>query len=170
MYMKLFYLTAIVVLFSSCSDNSHTDKLSKMAGMYKLYIIENRDSTGAWNQQSWAKGGTGYIVYDGLGHMAVQITPKGYKDFQWLDEEASINEKRIQKKMDSMSVTELKTALAEFSSSYVYIANYTIEDTADIVQHDRISSSIPAVWDTKVRRRFSFSGDTLILLILNGNR
>ncbi len=168
--MKLFCLTAIVVLFSTCSNNSHTNKLNKLAGMYKLFIIENQDSTGVWNQQIWAKGGTGYIVYDGLGHMAVHITPKGYKDFQWLDEEASINEKRIQKKMDSMSITELKTALEEFSSSYVYVANYTIEDTADIVQHDRISSSIPAVWDTKVRRRFSFSGDTLILRILNGNR
>lgn len=168
--MKLFFSTVIVVLLVSCSDNSHIGKLSKLAGMYKLYIIEYQDSTGAWQQQDWGKGGTGYIVYDGSGHMAVQITPKGYKDFHWLDEEASINDKRVLQKMDSMSIIELKAALAEFSSSYVYFANYTIEDTADIVQHDRISSSLPVVWDTKVRRKFSFSGDTLLLLVLDGNR
>jgi len=168
--MKLFFSAVLVVLFAACSNNSQTNKLSKLAGLYKLHIIENQDSAGVWKQQAWASGGTGYIVYDGLGHMAVQITPKGYKDFQWLDEESSINEKKIQQKMDSMSIPELKAALAEFSSSYVYIANYSIEDTADIVQHDRISSSLPVVWNTKVRRRFSFSGDTLILLVLNGNR
>jgi hypothetical protein len=167
--MKFFNLFFIPVLLSACS-NSKTSRIEQLAGMYKLYIIENKDSAGEWRQQDWGKDGDGYIVYDGKGHMAVQITPKGYKDFQWMGEESSIDDKKVKEKTDSMTTEELKEAVKEFSSSYVYVANYTIEDTADIVVHHRISSSIPVVWGTTVRRAFSFSGDTLILRVLNGNR
>lgn len=167
--MKFFNLFFIPVLLSACS-NSKTSRIEQLAGMYKLYIIENKDSAGEWRQQDWGKDGDGYIVYDGKGHMAVQITPKGYKDFQWMDEESSIDNKKVKEKTDSMTTEELKEAVKEFSSSYVYVANYSIEDTADIVVHQRISSSLPVVWGTTVRRAFSFSGDTLILRVLNGNR
>ena len=168
--MKLFAFLLIVVLPMACSNSKSTDKRSQLAGMYKLSIIENQDSLGIWHEQEWGKGGDGYIVYDGKGHMAVQITPKGYKDFQWLDEEASINKDKVKEKTDSMSVGELKEAVKEFSSNYVYVANYTIEDTADVVIHQRISATIPVIWCTTVRRSFSFSGDTLILKNLNVNR
>ena len=113
--------------------------------MYKLSIIENQDSLGIWHEQQWAKGGDGYIVYDGNGHMAVQITPKDYKDFHWLNEEESINGDRVKEHTDSMSPDELKAAVREFVSNYVYVANYTIEDTADVVTHHRISSTIPVI-------------------------
>ena len=165
-YLKLFF---IPVLLSAC-NNSKISRIEQLAGMYKLYIIENKDSAGEWQQQDWGKDGDGYIVYDGKGHMSVQITPKGYKDFQWLDEESSINKDKVKEKTDSMTNDELKEAVKEFSSSYVYVANYTIEDTADIVVHQRISSSLPVVWGTTVRRAFTFIGDTLILRVLDGNR
>ena len=71
---------------TSCSNQSKNSKKVSLAGMYKLLIMENQDSTGTWHEDSWAKGGDSYIVYDGLGHMAVQITPKGYKDFKWFTE------------------------------------------------------------------------------------
>jgi hypothetical protein len=87
-----------------------------------------------------------------------------------MDEESSINVDKVKEKTDSMSVDELKAAVKEFVSNYVYIANYAIDDTADIVIHQRISSSIPAIWGTTVRRSFSFNGDTLILKNLNANR
>lgn len=168
--MKSIILFLIMLFLTACSVKKSDTPLSKLAGMYKLFIIENQDSTGQWHQQEWGKDGDGYIVYDGKGHMAVQITPQGYKDFKWLKEEESINNEKVKEHVDRMSVDELKAALNEFSSSYVYIANYNIEDTADIVQHHRISSSLPVVWGTTVRRAFRFSGDTLILLALNGNR
>ncbi|TMI87423.1 MAG: lipocalin-like domain-containing protein [Bacteroidetes bacterium] len=167
--MKFIKLLIISVLLWACS-NLKTSRIEQLAGLYKLYIIENIDSTGQWQQQDWGKGGDGYIVYDGKGHMAVQIIPKGYKDFQWLDEESSINKDMVKQKTDSMTTDELKEAVKEFSSSYVYVANYTIEDTADIVVHQRITSSLPVVWGTTVRRAFKFSGDTLILRVINGNR
>jgi hypothetical protein len=168
--IKSLILFTISVLLFACTNKSKTSRNERLAGMYKLHIIEYQDSIGNWQIQKWGKDGTGYIVYDGLGHMAVQITPKYYKDFTWLNEEESINEDKVLEKIDSMSLPELKAALTEFSSSYVYIANYSIEYTADIIQHDRISSSLPVIWGTKVKRRFSFDGDTLILQVLNGNR
>ena len=167
---KLVVLFFAMVLIFACSQPNQQSKECKLAGMYKLYISENQDEQGVWHEVPWTKGGTGYIVYDGLGHMAVQITPKGYTDFSWLSESESIIAEKVAEKTDSMTEDELKEAVKVFASSYVYIANYSIEDTADIVQHHRISSSIPDIWGTTVRRSFIFSGDTLILQILNGNR
>jgi len=167
---KLSILFFTMFLVYSCSQMKTQGKEKQLAGMYKLYISENQDEDGNWHEDSWTKGGTGYIVYDGQGHVAVQITPKGYKDFSWLSEKESILTEIVAEKTDSMTLDELKEAVREFASSYVYIANYTIEDTANIVQHHRISSSIPAIWGTTGRRSFRFSGDTLILQVLNGNR
>jgi len=168
--MKAIYLLAILLFITGCADIKKNDSRTQLAGMYKLYISENQDSEGVWHEDPWTKGGTGYIIYDGLGHMAVHITREGYKDFAWLSEEESLNPERLNQKIDSMTTDELKDAVREFSSSYVYVGNYTIEDTADVVQHHRITSHLPAIWGTTVRRAFSFSGDTIILRILNGNR
>lgn len=166
---RLFILLIVSIYLASCS-NDQINKNKALAGMYKLYTIENQDSTGDWIESGWAKGGESYIVYDGLGHMAVQITPKGYRDFKWLNEEQLLDEKILKEKIDTMSLTELKVAVTEFSSNYVYVANYTIDDAAGIVTHKRITSTIPSIWGTEVKRKFSFSGDTLILINPTVNR
>jgi Lipocalin-like domain len=163
-------LLFVSILLIACSNHSPSNKNKALAGMYKLYAIENQDSTGAWIESGWANGGESYIVYDGLGHMAVQITPKGYSDFKWLNEEQTLDEKILKEKIESMSLTELKAAVAEFSSNYVYVANYTINDSANVVTHKRITSTIPSIWGTEVKRKFSFSGDTLILINPTVNR
>lgn len=168
--MRLFSLIALIVFITACSGNTEKMKESQLAGLYKLYITELQDSTGAWHEDAWTKGGTGYIVYDGLGHMALQITPEGYKDFEWLNEKQSINRERVKAKTDSMSMAELKAAVMQFSSSFVYVANYMVEDSVSVIQHNRISASIPSVWGTVVRRGFAISGDTLILSVLKSNR
>jgi lipocalin-like protein len=168
--MKLLIVFSTILFLSACNNKQLADTNSKLAGMYKLLIIENMDSSGVWHEQQWGKGGDGYIVYDGKGHMAVEITPKSYKDFPWLSEEASINEDSVRQKVNTMSMDDLKAAVTEFSSNYVYVGNYTIDENAGVVQHDRISGTIPSVWDTKVKRRFTFKGDTIILEPLNANR
>lgn len=169
--VKCITILFVTILFlTSCSNQSKKSKEVSLAGMYKLLIIENQDSTGVWHEDSWAKGGESYIIYDGLGHMAVQITPKGYKDFKWFSELESINQNFVKQKVDSMSLKDLKAAVMNFSSNYVYVADYSVNDTAKIVTHNRISSSIPSIWGTIVKRAFTFSGDTLILKVLNVNR
>lgn len=167
---QLFALMSACILLAACTDNKAVDKRARLAGMYKLYISENQDSSGVWHEDPWTKGGTGYIVYDGMGHMAVHITRAGYNNYAWLPEEQSLRDEFINQKLDSMSTDELKEAVRAFSSSYVYAGNYTIEDTIDVVKHERISTSIHSPVGSTVRRSFTFSGDTVILQVLNGNR
>jgi hypothetical protein len=169
--IKLFiFLLFIVLALYACMESKPADKRARLSGMYKLYISENVDSNGIWHPDPWTKGGTGYIVYDGKGHMAVQIMREGYNNFQWLPEEQSLRDEFINRKLDSMSVDQLKDAVRAFSSLYAYAGNYTIEDTADVVKHERISTSIHAPAGSTVRRAFTFSGDTVILKVLDGNR
>ena len=104
------------------------------------------------------------------GHMAVQITRQGYNDFKWLPEEESLRPERIYQKLDKMSTEELKAAVRAFSSGYFYAGDYTGEDTIHVVNHHRISTSIHSPVGNNVPRAFAFSGDTIILRALNGNR
>jgi hypothetical protein len=161
--MKLILLFSISVLLYACTGKSKINRNEQLAGMYKLYSIEVQDSAGVYHHE-WASDGTGYIVYDGIGHMAVHITPKVYSEYKWvLSESESLYPEKIKAKMDSMSVDELKAAVAEFVSNYVYVANYSVSDTADFVIHNRLSHTIPSAWNTTVTRRFNFHGDTLEL-------
>jgi hypothetical protein len=162
------FLIAIVFVFMNFSNNDRDVNL--LAGMYKLHSIETQDSEGKWIVSDWGKGGESYIIYDGLGHMAVQITPKGYGDFKWFTEEQAIDDKFLKEKIDKMSTNELKSAVAEFASNYVYVANYTVDEKASLITHKRLISTIPAIWNTQVKRKFSFSGDTIILRNPNANR
>ena len=168
--IRIFILFIIPLFLFACTDKSKSNRNALLVGMYKLYIAENADSNGVWHEDPWTKGGTGYIVYDGIGHMAVHITRQSYNDFKWLPEEESLRPERIDRKLDSMSSEELKEAVKAFSSSYVYAGNYTVEDTIDVVKHHRISTSIHSPTGSTVRRAFTFSGDTIILRVLDGNR
>ena len=156
-------LLFIPILLSACMSKSTTDPNEQLAGMYKLYSIEVQDSAGEYHHE-WASDGKGYIIYDGKGHMAVHITPKGYDEYKWvLSENETLNPEKIKAKTDSMSVDELKAAVEEFVSNYVYVANYSVSDSAGEVVHNRLSHTIPSSWNTTVKRRFIFHGDTLEL-------
>jgi Lipocalin-like domain len=162
---KVFVGVTIAVLLFACTNKSTSNRNEQLAGMYKLYNIQVQDSAGVYHDE-WASDGTGYIVYDGKGHMAVQITPKGYSEFKWvLTEGESINREKVKAKIDSMSVNQLKAALGEFVSNYVYAGNYSISDSANIIFHHRLSHTIPSAWNTSVKRRFVFNGDTLELYV-----
>jgi len=161
--MMRFILLFIPTVFLACMDRSTTGKGKQLAGMYKLYSIEVQDSTGKYHHE-WASDGTGYIIYDGRGHMAVHITPKTYKEYNWvLSENETLYPAKVKAALDSMTVDELKTALQEFVSNYVYVARYSASDSAGVVVHKRLSHTIPSSWNTTVTRRFIFHGDTLEL-------
>lgn len=157
--------------FSSCGKKSKADRMKALAGMYKLLIVEKVDSTsGQWSEEAWASGGDSYILYDGLGHMAVEITPKDYKNFKWLTENQTTSGEVLDHHIDTMSEQSRKDALRRFANNYVYFANVRLSDSADVVTHDRVSGTYPVIWGTAVHRSFRFSGDTLILQVVNGNR
>ena len=151
------------VLVTACTNKTKTASHEQLAGMYKLHSIEVQDAAGIYHHE-WASDGTGYIIYDGLGHMAVHITPKTYSDYKWvLSESETLYPEKIKAKLDSMSVDELKAAVTEFVSNYVYVANYSVSDSENVVTHHRLSHTIPSSWNTTVKRRFIFRGDTLEL-------
>jgi hypothetical protein len=163
-HISLFVLTAL-----GCSDKK-TDN-SILAGMYKLSEIENFDTTTKqWLGDQLGKDGDSYILYDGIGHMAVHITSRGYKDFSWLPERMATNKEFLEHYIDSMPTELLRPALKEFTSSFVYTANYSVDLDSGIVTHNRLSSSVPSVWGTQAKRRFVISGDTVILTFLDGTK
>jgi len=149
-------------LLSACMNKTKRSRNDLLRGMYKLSGIQVQDSTGQWHEE-WASDGTGYIIYDGIGHMAVQIMPKGYERFETLSEDESINPAKVKAAVDSMPVDQLKASFEEFVANYVYAGDYSVSDSADVVTHHRLIHTIPSAWNTIVQRRFIFKGDTLEL-------
>src|SRR5688572_4016472 len=91
----LLALLSVLSIFGCETKNKRDDDFH---GMWQLDKFEAFDSrTGSWVLDSTRVGYTGYILYDGLGHMAVHLLPKGYKDFN------------TAKNIDSLNYTELKT-------------------------------------------------------------
>jgi hypothetical protein len=91
----------------------------------------------------------GYLLYDDKENMALHLMTKDYQKFDLVfpNFTADIPEK----------------ALKHLTNSYVYFAKYSVDSENSIVEHKRISHTNPNEWGKVVQRRFSFSGDTLIL-------
>jgi hypothetical protein len=168
---SLIRLLMPITLLVSCSNKRTSEAHNTIAGLYKLLSIEKLDSaTNSFYEDDFGKGGDSYILYDAAGHMAVHITSKGYRDFEWLPEKQATDKKALAQYIDSIPLEQLKPALTEFSSSFAYTANYSINETTQVVTHSRLSCSIPSAWGAQVKRRFSFSGDTLILSFPDGSK
>jgi hypothetical protein len=160
--MKPIHLVVIaaVFLFGQCNPNKTPNPHAPFQGLYKLHIFEYQDSTGVWKEYGWNRGGDSYILYDGLGHMAVQITPEAYS-------ERKVKAPRVP--IDSLTIDELKDDLQTYASNYVYIANCNILEEEMIIEHQRLSHTYPFDWGVTVQRKYKFSGDTLILSPVEGD-
>src|SRR5215212_7154407 len=99
--MKTYILILSFIVTMGCKSTSHVTATNNFYGLWKLERIERKDTSGKWREISLMKGGTGYIIYDGQGHMAVQMTPAGYKDFTWLSESEN-NPEKVKAKIDSL--------------------------------------------------------------------
>jgi hypothetical protein len=124
----------------------------KFAGMWKLDKYESFDSvSGKWHDTPGRVGYSGYILYDGKGHMGVQLLPPEFKDV--------FNNKNI----DTSDVQELKKDLRLYSASFEYFANCDIKKETNSIEHHIVSSNHPEDWGTTVKRNFVFIFYTLIL-------
>lgn len=122
-------LLTLVMIYSCNSKTSNAD--SKFDGMWRLDKFESFDSlTNSWSAYPPMAGVTGYIIYDGQGHMGVHLIPKGYKDF-------STNQN-----IDSLQNDDLKELTKFYKSNFVYFANYNINGTT--IDHDRLTATEPA--------------------------
>ena len=81
--------------------------------------------------------------------MSVHLTTVGYED----------TDLQFPNFIDSIS----NEALKHLTNSYVYFAKYSVDEEQSVVKHARISHSNPGQWNEVVKRRYTFSGDTLTL-------
>src|SRR6266513_539475 len=89
----------LLMVISSCKDNQQ-NLMKKFAGMWKLDKYESFDSMSSrWHDAPNRVGYSGYILYDGKGHMGVQLFPPAFKDVD------------INKNIDSLSNEELRRIL-----------------------------------------------------------
>ena len=79
--MKLHTSVLLLIFAWGCKPSSHIIARNNFNELWKLQRVEKRDTSGQWREIKLMKGGTGYIIYDGQGYMAVQLLPAGYKDF-----------------------------------------------------------------------------------------
>ena len=137
----------ILIALLSCNAEKKQET-NPFGGLWSLHIMEQKDSlSGTWKE--WRNGMQGYILYDNSDNMALHLTVKGYQD-------TSI---RFPNFTDTISTEALK----HLTKSYVYFAKYTVFEATGTIEHARISHSNPGEWNRVVKRRYSFSGDTLIL-------
>lgn len=129
-------------------EQKEVEKVNRLKGLWSLHIMEKMDpETKQWNE--WRKGMQGYIMYDETENMALHLTTKDYE--------------KTPLRFPNFTDTIATEALKYLTNSYVYFAKYKVDVEQGIVQHARISHSNPGLWNEVVERRFSFSGDTLIL-------
>lgn len=145
---KTVLILIIAGLGFGCSQKIEQEESNQFAGLWSLYVMEQLNAeTGEWSE--WRNGMQGYILYDDKNNMSVHLTTKGYQN----------TDVRFPNFTDSIP----DDALKHLTNSYVYFAKYHVDKEQQVVEHARISHSNPAMWNEVVKRRFTFSGDTLIL-------
>ena len=165
MYYKIAGLFSLfLILAISCNDGNLDSAMEQFEGLWKLHRHEIRNSQGQWVEHDWMKDGTGYLLYDGEGHMSMHITPKDYKKkrVNWNYKVDSIQSKMYKSEFEVFSKKDSFLTL----SSYVYVANCRILE-GNIIEHARLSHGNPERFNDVVQRAFRFHGDTLILSPLN---
>ena len=141
-------LLTFLILYSCGTNETETD--APFHGMWSLDKFEAFDSlTNTWADDSTRVGWNGYILYDGLGHMGVHLTPRGYIDFD------------TSQNIDSLNQDDLKALAKFYKSNFVYFSDYVIVDRT--VEHKRLSATEPMNWGKSLTRDFTFKQDTLVL-------
>ncbi len=144
-------LSGLFILSTFFGCKSHAPEADlQFNGMWRLEKIESLDKkSGEWTYDSTFTRWNGLIIYDGQGHMGVQITPKGYRDFKPSHD------------LDSLNPESLKELVKFYQSNWVYFADYKI--TNHTIEHKRLSATNPNDWGSSLFRDFEFRHDTLIL-------
>ena len=140
-------LLAFICLLFACKQIEPLKPESKIAGMWKLHLMEIKSDNNEWKE--WRQGMTGYLLYEPSGYMSLHLAPKDY----------SSTNLRFKNFTDTMELEQLKY----ISQNYNYSGSYTIDLDSSIVSHTKLAHSNPNEWGEISRRKFSFSSDTLVV-------
>ncbi|MDO9000857.1 MAG: lipocalin-like domain-containing protein [Bacteroidota bacterium] len=159
--MKIIKLLSTAILISisltSVGQKKVTNTNTQFKGLWILDKYETRDTvSGKWSNEPNRMGYVGYILFDGIGHVAIQITPADYHEFD------------INKKGDS---TGMKVAEKYHSNNLIYFADYKVD--GNTMEHKVISSTNPESIGAILMRDFEIIGKTLFLTPrnkLNGSK
>jgi hypothetical protein len=115
-FMRTIVISIVLILFICCGRNNSISQ-EKFIGTWALDCFEYHDeNTDVWIADSTRSGYKGFIIYDGQGHMSVQITPGEYDS---LDGQIDF---------ESVSCDSLKNIAQLYSRNYSYFASYFISD------------------------------------------
>jgi hypothetical protein len=159
--MKIIQYLIIIILtssFLSCNNEVKSENPNQFAGLWSLFQMQfYNPETKEWSEFKNAEMGfpdglKGNLFYDNANHMSVHLVPKDY-------ENTNLKFPNI---IDSLSLDALK----HHATSYTYFANYSIDKEKKTIAHKRISHSNPNMWNETAIRKYSFSGDTLTLELI----
>ncbi len=144
---NIFFSILVILCFLSCKQEK-INPISPILGLWDLYTMEVKNNDGIWAE--WRQGMDGYLLYEASGYMSLHLMPKSYPD----------TELKFKNFTDTMQLEQLKY----ISQNYNYTGSYTIDLDSSIVSHTKLSHSNPNEWGEISRRKFSFIGDTLLVV------
>lgn len=150
--MKLRYLyLGIITILLSCQQENETSDFDKFTGRWALDIVESQaDSTSIWMpRQDHYRNRKGFIIYDGKGGMGVHHVTENYDKYKF----EGIGG------LDSLTSQDLR----HLADNFVYFGKYRVNDSLNIIEHHIESVNFQNMWGTVAKRKYIFSGDTLIL-------
>ncbi len=119
-----------------------------LVGTWKLVAIEERNAQGeSVTPLDYGPEPVGLLVYDATGHMSAQAMRRG----------------RPPLPSDDVHLAPAERAKAAFVGYNAYFGTYKVDQRAGVVIHHVEGSLIPNWEGTDQRRRFTISGDKLVL-------
>jgi hypothetical protein len=119
-----------------------------LVGTWKLLSIEERDASGnVVTPLDYGPNPIGILIYDATGHMSVH----------------AMRRDRTRLSSDDVHLATPEQAKAAFVGYNGYFGTYEVDERAGVVIH-RVQGGLIPNWEgSDQRRRFTLSGDTLIL-------
>ncbi|MEO6305265.1 MAG: lipocalin-like domain-containing protein [Bacteroidia bacterium] len=156
-FYSILFSALLLLLSINCNGQKNVSANEQFKGLWILDKYESYDTiSGKWSTEHGRMGYTGYILFDGLGHMAIQITPADYNEFN------------LNKKADSVG---MKIVVDYYNNNLIYFADYKVEGNG--IEHKILSSTNPESIGAILKRDFEFKGKALFLTPknkLNGSK
>lgn len=144
---NIFCFLFLLLFICAKSQKKTAGSAEQFKGLWILDKYELYDSiTKKWSTETGRIGYNGYILFDGNGHMALQITPAEYADFD------------VSKRKDSLGI---KVLVNYYNNNLIFFANYKVDGNE--IEHEVLSSTNPESIGAILKRDFEIKGKTLLL-------